>query len=207
VTGATVYLIDDEDAVRRSLKLLLRTLGWKAQAFETGAAFLAALDTLPPACTLLDIRMPGIDGLEVQRELARRNRAMPVVVMTGHGDIATAVAALTAGAADFIEKPFDRVRLMQALERARLKLEDPAGYETLRQGAAATIAEMPPTDRGVLDAFAQGLSNQGVASLLELSLSEVEMIRARLVERLDGTGIADVVRIAHLAAPNIVSTG
>lgn len=194
-----VYLIDDEDAVRKSLQLLLRTAGWKAEPFASGDEFLAAAQGLEPACTLLDVRMPGTDGLEVQQELLRRGIALPVIMMTGHGDIAVAVAALQSGAIDFVEKPFERRRLIEALDQAALMIDDPEGFGTLCGQAAEDVGRLSRDDREILDCFMQGLSNQAASSAVSRSISEVELARARIVDRLGGQSLADAIRTAYLA--------
>src|SRR5437016_5053888 len=118
----TVYLIDDDEAVRRSAGFMLKTSGYSVCPFESGVAFLKEVKELEPGCILLDVRMPGLDGLEVQRELGNRGINFPVIVMTGHGDIAVAVQAMKAGAVDFIEKPFEKAVLLHALEEGLARL-------------------------------------------------------------------------------------
>ena len=110
-----VHVVDDEDSIRRSLDFLLRTAGFQVQKWDNGEAFLKGADSAAPACVLLDIRMPGLDGLQVQAEMASRGFNQPVVVLTGHGDIGIAVRAMRAGAVDLLEKPFNRERLLQIL--------------------------------------------------------------------------------------------
>ena len=111
-----VHVVDDEEPVRRSLTFLLRTSGFDVRVHETGTAFLKTLREAPPGCILLDIRMPEMDGLEVQRELSRRGVTLPIIVLTGHGDVPIAVAAMKAGAVEFLEKPFEKAMLLAALE-------------------------------------------------------------------------------------------
>lgn len=195
------YVVDDEDAIRRSLTLMLRLAGWQVSQFESGTAFLDQSPALAPNCVLLDVRMPGMDGLEVQKELSRRGIDFPVVMMTGHGEIPVAVAALKGGAVDFLEKPFQKARLLAALDNAWLKLSDPDAYRRVRLEAASVLETLSEAERRVLDAFAQGLSNRGVADALGLAVTEVERCRASLVEKLGGSSLPDSIRIAYLAQP------
>ena len=118
VSGELIFVVDDDDAVRASLQALLETEGYRTIQFESGIAFLDSLDSGPGACVLLDVKMPGLDGLEVQRRLNDRGVRLPVVIVTGHGDIAMAVQAMRAGAADFLEKPVSRDRLLASVARA-----------------------------------------------------------------------------------------
>lgn len=193
-----VYLVDDEEVIRRSLGVMLKLAGYECQAFESGAGLLDRVTDLEPGCILLDVRMPDMDGLEVQRLLNQRRVTMPVVFMTGHGDLAVAVAALRGGASDFLEKPFDRATLIAALERAGLKLADPQGYRAAKDEAARAVAALTQGERAVLAAFGQGLSNRAAADALALEMPAVEAMRTALIEKLGGRTLADAVRIAHL---------
>ena len=128
MSARCVHVIDDEDAIRRSMQLMLRVMGYEAQAFESGVSFLAAQSEITNGCVLLDLRMPEIDGLEVQRRLNAGGSDHSVIVMSGHGDLGLAVTAMEQGAVAFLEKPFPRAALQQVLEVAFLRLEDPDGY-------------------------------------------------------------------------------
>lgn len=135
MTEQRVYVVDDEEAVRRSLGFLLRTSGYQASLFASGTEFLREARGLEPGCVLLDVRMPEMDGLEVQREMAARGITLPVIVLTGHGDITTAVQAMKAGAVDFLEKPFEKAALLTALE---------AGFARVDQVGEGADAARPP---------------------------------------------------------------
>lgn len=195
-----IYVVDDEDAIRRSLGLLLRLAGYEVKSFASGDRFLAEAGALPPGCVLLDVRMPGMTGLEVQQELAARNIALPVVLMTGHGDIAVAAAALGAGAADFIEKPFEQTTLTTALDRVWMELEDPAAFAALARAARDALGKLSETERRILDAFASGSANRAIAHAMDLPLATVEICRATIVEKLGGTSLVDAIRVAFLAS-------
>ena len=199
MTASRLYLVDDEEVIRRSLGLMLRMAGYEVQAFASGPELLEAAGGLEPGCILLDVRMPDMDGLEVQRELARRAVDWPVVIMTGHGDIAVAVAALKAGAEDFVEKPFDRTKIVEAVERARLRLIDPAAHAAAARAAARELDVLTEIEAKVLAAFAEGLSNQAVAAALGIDLAAVEAARAALTAKLRAESLVDAIRIAHLA--------
>lgn len=195
----TVYVVDDEEPVRRSLALMLKVSGRDVTSFESGEEFLNALDGLPPACVLLDVRMPGLDGLEVQQELSRRGTEMPVIMMTGHGDLGVAITALRAGAADFLEKPFAKVTLMSAIERAAMMLSGPEQARALQQQAAGKVAALPDRDKAVLSGLAEGLPNTAVAEALGVSVVEVEESRAHLMDSLGIDNLSEAIRIAHFA--------
>ena len=199
MSGRLLYLVDDEEAIRRSLCLMLQLAGHQVVVFASGTAFVAEVDGLAPGCILLDIRMPEMNGLEVQQELAQRDIDMPIVMMTGHGDIATAVAALQAGAEDFIEKPFERAKMLTAVEQACLRLSDPPAYHAIAADAGKRLETLTEAEAAVLDAFAEGLSNQAAAAMLGQDLATVETLRATLVEKLDVDGLSDAIRIVFLA--------
>jgi two-component system, LuxR family, response regulator FixJ len=193
-----VYLVDDEEVIRRSLGVMLKLAGYECALFGSGSELLYRVEGLAPGCILLDMRMPDMDGLEVQHCLSGRGVTMPVVFMTGHGDLAVAAAALHGGASDFLEKPFDRATLIAGLERARLKLTDPAGYRAARDVAARAVGALSDRERSVLAAFGRGLSNRVAAETLSLDVAAVEAMRTALIEKLGGRTLSDAVRIAHL---------
>ncbi len=199
MTGSPLYLIDDEEPIRRSLGLVLKLAGHEVTAYATGAAFLGEVDALPMGCILLDIRMPEMNGLEVQHELVRRGIAMPIVMMTGHGDVATAVSALQAGADDFIEKPFERATILDAIEHACLRTHDPRAYRNMVTQAAQALRALSDRELAALEAFARGASNQAAASALGVDVAAIESGRAATMEKLGVAGLADAVRILYLA--------
>lgn len=194
-----IYLVDDEEAIRRSLKLVLQLAGHEVVPFESGRHFLEAVDGLAPGCILLDVRMPEIDGLQVQQALIERGIDMPLVIMTGHGDIAVAVTALRSGADDFVEKPFERAQMLAAIGRARMRIEDPDGYSKLIGDARAALARLSEIERAVLDAYAAGHASAAVASTLGLPLDAIEMARISLIDKLGGGGLTEAIRLAFLA--------
>jgi two-component system response regulator FixJ len=194
--GGLIHVVDDEDAIRRSLEFLLRAAGYRVQCWADGEDFLQRVDKTIPACVLLDIRMPIIDGLEVQKRMTENGFDFPVIMMTGHGDIALAVQTMMAGAADFMEKPFDREKLLRSLAVAFERLADRISLREEQAAAAAQIARLTESEREVLDGLACGLRKQTIGDDLGLSLPSVEVNRANLMAKLQVTYFADALRIA-----------
>jgi two-component system response regulator FixJ len=194
-----VHVVDDEESVRRSLDFLLRTAGFKVEKWENGEAFLKGADRVAAACVLLDVRMPGMDGLQVQAEMAARGLNMPVVVLTGHGDIGTAVRAMRGGAVDFLEKPFNRERLLDALETGFMQIADREGRRRREDWAKTQIAKLTEREREVLEGLACGYPNKTIAYDLGISSRTVEVYRANVMEKLEVTNFADALRVAFAA--------
>jgi two-component system response regulator FixJ len=194
-----VHVIDDEETVRRSIAFLLRTAGFMVELWESGATFLREAKQAEPGCVLLDIRMPDMDGLDVQDQMARQGIAMPVIVLTGHGDIGQAVRAMRAGAIDFLEKPFDRDELLQALQSAFRQLKDTAARRALAGDAQSRIAALTSREREVLAGLACGYPNKTIAYDLGISPRTVEVHRANLMTKLRVGNFADALRIAFAA--------
>ena len=191
-----VYIVDDDHDVRASLGFMLRTLGAQSRAFENGSEFIAQLDELEPGCILLDIRMPGLDGIEVLKELERREIEWPAVIMTGHGEVALAVQSMKLGAFDFLEKPFDEELLMTSLDRAQHQLQVLEPLAQRRREAKAKIGNLTDREREVLDGLMEGLSNKLIAHRLGISLRTAEMHRAHMMSRLGVKSLAEAFRIA-----------
>ncbi|WP_030539933.1 response regulator FixJ [Sphingobium sp. DC-2] len=194
-----IYVVDDDDAIRRSLSFMLRTSGYAVRLFEGGAAFLKEAAGLEPGCVLLDVRMPDIDGLEVHRELRARGIMLPVVIMTGHGHIDMAVAAMKAGASDFIEKPFEKAALLGCIEAARKLLMADRGATARANDARARLNILTEREREVLDGLVEGLPNKTIAFDLGISPRTVEIHRANLMQKLEVKSLAEALRIAFHA--------
>jgi two-component system response regulator FixJ len=194
-----IHVVDDEESVRRSLDFLLRTAGYQVEKWADGEAFLKGADRSAPACVLLDVRMPGMDGLQVLSEMAKRGFNLPAIVLTGHGDIATAVRAMRGGAVDFLEKPFERQRLLEALDTGFTRLADRAGQREREQWAKTQIALLTQREQEVLDGLACGYPNKTIAYDLGISSRTVEVYRANAMEKLSVNNFADALRIAFAA--------
>jgi two-component system response regulator FixJ len=191
----TIHIVDDDAAVRRSLQRLLSSAGHETASYDSALALLEAMPLPPDGCLLLDVRMPGMDGLELQARLNRLGFRLPVIVITGYGDIRTAVQAMKAGAVDFIEKPFDEEPLFTAIDAAlEQELADPGIVEAVRR-----IATLSPRERQVLDALVAGRPNKTIAVALGLSVRTVEVHRAHMLERLGVETLAEAVRLAVVA--------
>ena len=194
----TVHLVDDDAAVRRSLERLLDTAGFRVVSYDSSSAFLEAARGLLAGCVLLDIQMPGVDGLAVQARLNRLGVPLPVIVMTAHGDVARAVKAMKAGAVDFLQKPFDDETLLNGIEAALARAGRRVGDRESVE-AAQRIATLSPREREVLDSLVAGRPNNVIAFDLGISVRTVEIHRARMMERLGTRKLADAVRLAVLA--------
>jgi two-component system, LuxR family, response regulator FixJ len=194
----TVHVVDDDPGVRRSLERLLYSAGFVHVAYESARVFLDAGPGISAGCVLLDVLMPEIDGLQLQGELDRLGCHLPVIVITGQGDVPTAVRAMRAGAVDFIEKPFDDERLILAIEAA---LEGSCRRSRDREvtEAAERIALLSPRERQVLDGLVAGRQSKLIAYDLGISIRTVEAHRARIMKRLGAPRIAEAIRLAVLA--------
>ena len=194
----TVHVIDDDEAVRRAVTMLLRSAGIDAETYPSGLAFLASPPRLGKAlaeCVLTDVRMPELDGIELLHRLKAHGFPQPVVVMTAHGDVSTAVRAMKAGAVDFIEKPFDDAALLSTVGRALQTAAAPEANKNDSE-AAARLAALSPREREVLERLMAGKPNKAVARDLGLSPRTVEIHRARLLARLEVGSLAEAVRLA-----------
>lgn len=194
-----IYLVDDEDAVRRSVGFMLKTTGHRVESYFSGTEFLKDLRSLEPGCVLLDIQMPETDGLEVQAELRERGVAFPVVVMTGHGDVDVAVRAMKAGAIDFIEKPFAKETILEAIDEAFAKLDRSETKSKRREEAEVLINSLSQREYQVLVGLAKGYPNKTIGYDLDISPRTVEIHRANLMKKLDVHNLSDLLRIAFAA--------
>lgn len=193
-----VYVIDDDDGLREALAFLFDVNGIEARFYASANAFLEALP-IAEGCILTDIRMPGLSGLELVRELKRRGSAMPVIVMTGHGDVPLAVEAMKAGVVDFIEKPFDDAHLIGSIRGAFAAQRAAEGPDTLRANAEGRLAQLSPRERDVLNGVVDGKLNKQIASELEISPRTVEIYRANLMTKTGARNVAELMRIALAA--------
>ena len=197
--GRVVHLVDDDAAIRRSVGFMLKTSGHRVEAYESGDALLKVGAHLEEGCILLDIRMPGMDGLEVQKTLQEKGIGLPVIIMTGHGDVALAVRAMKAGAVDFIEKPFDKDVLLGSLEEAYRRLSRKEATDDRRRDAEVRLQALTPRERDVLDGLAEGLPNKTIAYDLGISPRTVEIHRANLMTKLGVRSLSEALRVAFAA--------
>ncbi|HET9355872.1 MAG TPA: response regulator FixJ [Sphingomicrobium sp.] len=194
-----IHLVDDDEAIRRSAGFMLKTSGFRVETYESGVELLKNAAKLEPGCILLDIRMPGMDGLEVQQALKDKGVTLPVIIMTGHGDVSLAVQAMKAGAIDFIEKPFEKALLMSAVEQAFDRLSRAETQRDRAEDAAVRLQSLTPREREVLDGLARGLPNKTIAYDLGISARTVEIHRANLMTKLEVRSLSEALRIAFAA--------
>lgn len=194
-----IHVVDDDEAVRDSLRILLESSGHAVRTYPSAALFLeGAGATL--GCVLTDVRMPDMDGLALQRRLNERGLHLPVIVMTGQGDIAVAVRAMKAGALDFLEKPFDDDDLLAAVERALAEGERRQAREEVSGEAARRMAALTAREREVLDLLVSGLPTKGIANALGASPRTIEVHRARVFEKLHARSLPELVRLVIAAS-------
>jgi len=196
MSGPTLFIIDDQASVRHALSEMLNVFGFAVETYQSADAFLANLDPARPGCIVADVRMPGTDGIELARELARRKVALPVVLISGHADVPMAVAAIKAGAEDFIEKPIDDVQLVAAINRGLARLFEQQSQEKSVQTLAAQFARLTPRQAEIFDLVATGYTSQAIASKLGISTRTVESYRAEIMEKMQAESVAVLVRQA-----------
>jgi two-component system response regulator FixJ len=199
LSSPLVRVIDDDRAVRDSLEFLLRSAGFGVELFDSAEAFLAAPSPPPLGCVLTDIRMGGLDGLELMARLREASSKVPVIVMTGHGDVPLAVKAMKLGAVDFVEKPFDAEALIAAVQAA---LESgaagstPATVPTPSPELASRLASLSQREQQVLQGLLEGRTNKEIARAFDLSPRTVEVYRAKLMTKMQAANISELVRFA-----------
>jgi len=198
-----VHIVDDEEAIRKSTAFLLKSAGYAVESWPSGSVFLGEVKHAAHGCVLLDIRMPEMDGLDVQRALAERGVTMPVVIMTGHGDVAIAVRAMKAGAIDFLEKPFERAALLAAIEAAFARIAKAGSAIERAKEAEIRLAALTPRERDVLYGLAKGHPNKTIAFDLGISARTVELHRANLMAKLEVHSLSDALRIAFAAGVGV----
>jgi len=190
----TVFIIDDDAAVRDALGLLLGLRGYRTAMFASAASFLGALQPDWRGCLLIDIRMPGMDGLALQRELVERRCTLPAIIITGHGDVASAREAFRAAAVDFLEKPLDEGRLVQAIDEAMAQQQASHDEARTREEFARRLAALTPREREVMELVVAGRHNREIAERLGISVRTVEVHKARMMSKLEVAGIPQLVR-------------
>ena len=192
----TVFIVDDDQAVARSLRWLIESVRLRVETFGSAQAFLDRYDSYEPGCLLLDVRMSGMSGLELQERLAQRRVNVPIIFITGHGDVQMAVRAVLAGAFDFVEKPFNDQDLLDRIQKAIAFDAERYGKEAQRTQLQARFACLTPREREVLDMVVEGMSNKAIANSLGLSTKTVEVHRSRVMEKMHAHSVADLVKMA-----------
>jgi two-component system response regulator FixJ len=199
VSDRLVYLVDDDEAIRRSAGFMLKTSRFQVKSFSSGVELMKEAGELPPGCILLDVRMPEMDGLEVQQALKDRGIGYPVVIMTGHGDVGVAVQAMKAGAVDFIEKPFEKAVLLSALDEGFSRLEQAGRSRGRADEARVRLKALTPREHDVLQGLVRGHPNKTIAYDLDISPRTVEIHRANLMSKLEVASLSEALRIAFAA--------
>jgi two-component system response regulator FixJ len=194
-----VYIVDDDEAVRDSLAVLLESKAYAVRSFGSAPEFLEAASSLPAGCLIVDIRMPEMDGLELQQRLTERALHFPMIVITGHGDVPLAVRAMKAGAVDFIEKPFASDTILDSLSATGSGLATPEEQDPTKTAAASKLALLSPREREVLEGLLAGLPNKSIAYDLAISPRTVEIHRARVMDKMGARSLSELVRFALAA--------
>lgn len=191
----TIFVVDDDSAVRDALKLLLRSVGQAVETHASAQEFLDSYGEDRPGCLVLDIRMPGISGLELQQKLNEKHSILPIIFITGHGDVPMAVEAMQAGAVDFIQKPFRDQDLIDRINQALEKDSSNRAALGERNDIRRRLETLTPREREVLDLVVQGKANKVIAGDLKLSQRTVEIHRARVMEKMQASSLAHLVRM------------
>jgi RNA polymerase sigma factor (sigma-70 family) len=192
----TVFVIDDEEAVRDSMRMMLERAGYDVRAFASAEEFLEAYDPSATGCVVCDVRLGGQSGLDLQRELNRRRCALPVILITGHGDVEMAVAAVKRGAVDFIEKPFDDGRLYTSVAQALAAGREFFAKEEEISALRNRIAELSPRQRDVMELLVDGLSSKEIGKQLGISPRTVETYRAFVMAKMGASSLAELVKMS-----------
>jgi two-component system response regulator FixJ len=192
----TIFIIDDQPSVREALGEMLTVFGYRTELYESADSFLRQHESPQPGCAIADVKMPGMDGVEFVRELARRCIELPVVVISGHADVPMAVAAIKAGAEDFIEKPVNDVQLVAAINRGLARNFSQQQQRESIQDLRERFERLTPREMEVFDLVAQGLTSLAISALLKISTRTVESYRVQMMDKMKATSIAELVRQA-----------
>ncbi len=194
----TIFVVDDDSDVRGALRWLIESVGLNVKIYSNGRDFLHTYEGERPACLVLDIRMPNMSGLDLQGALVAKGIDIPVIIVTGHGDVQTAVRAMKAGAIDFFEKPFNDQALLDKIQQC-LKIDaDRLAKQATRAESAARLEDLTPRERTVLDLIAAGHRNKTIANELDISVKTVEFHRAHLMRKLEAASLADLLQFMNV---------
>ena len=195
-TKGHVYVIDDDEAMRDSLNFLLDSSGFGVTLFDSAQSFIDALPGLAFGCVVSDVRMPGLDGIELLKRMKAQHSPFPILIMTGHGDVPLAVEAMKLGAVDFLEKPFEDERLTTMIEFAISQAAPAARNEAVAQDIAARVASLSPRERQVMEGLIAGLSNKLIAREYDISPRTIEVYRANVMTKMQANSLSELVRLA-----------
>ncbi len=191
-----VFVVDDDEAARDSLCWLVRSVGLEVETASSALEFLERFDSKQPGCLVLDIRMPGMSGLELLSKLGEMGVSLPVIIITGHGDVPMAVRALKAGATDFIEKPFNDQVILDCIQSAIQKDAEQRETQIEKRFLTERYEQLTPREREVMEGVVEGLSNKEISRQLEISTKTVEAHRARIMEKMQAASLSQLVKIA-----------
>ena len=196
MAGPTIYIVDDQDSVRTALSEMLNVFGFETEIFDSADTFLSKMDPARPGCVVSDVRMPGTDGIELVRELAKRAANLPVVLISGHADVPMAVAAIKAGAEEFIEKPVDDTQLVAAINRGLARMHEQMTSSRSGDELRERFGRLTPRQTEIFDLVAEGFTSQSIADKLGISVRTVESYRAEIMEKMQAQSVAVLVRQA-----------
>jgi FixJ family two-component response regulator len=195
-TAPVVFIVDDDPSVRKSLARLIRSAGYRVDAFASAEEFLSREPSIGPCCVVLDVRMPGVTGLDLQKTLASALHGIPIVFITGHGDVSMSVNAMKAGAVDFLTKPFEGQDLLSAVQRAVAKDTRDLGAEARTGEVQKRVNRLTPRQRQVFALVVTGMLNKQIASELRIAEKTVKVHRAQVMEKMRAGSVAELVRLA-----------
>ena len=193
-----VHIVDDDRAVRDSLSFLMKSVGFESMAYDSAEAFLEKADLNRPGCLIVDIRMQGMSGLELQQLLNERSSKLPVMIITGHGDVPLAVQAMKAGAVDFLEKPYDNQLLIARIRQCLQQISEEEDKENRVAKAKSRLAQLTPRELEVMNLLVAGKHNKAIADDLDISVRTAEAHRAKVMKKLHADSLSDIVRVALL---------
>jgi two-component system response regulator FixJ len=193
-----VHVVDDDRAVRDSLSFLMKSVGFESMAYDSAEAFLAKADLNRPGCLIVDIRMQGMSGLELQQLLNERSSKLPVIIITGHGDVPMAVQAMKAGAVDFLEKPYDNQLLIARIRQSLQQISKEQDKENRVAKEKSRLAQLTPRELEVMKLLVAGKHNKAIADDLDISVRTAEAHRAKVMKKLHADSLSDIVQVALL---------